>query len=129
FDLGGWAWVGSPGLFGLVATHGLFDPNGASPEGMNYYQWGVDPADRDEHQVRFVEIVEEMNTTVDETELTALIHEAEEIIADQVVIIPLYQWAGGIAFDPRQVEGIVANSHMWGTFTWEIERWKKPGFD
>jgi ABC-type transport system substrate-binding protein len=63
-----------------------------------------------------------MSATVDEVELRALIREAEAILADQVVIIPLFSrlmsaavWAdeiGGYAFNPTQA------GH-----TWNIEEW------
>jgi len=124
FDLGEWAWVGSPGLFGAMEFHWFYHPEMLPPEGPNYARWG--PIDRNEHTARYAEIIEDMHQTVDEEELADLVHEAEQILADRVVIIPLYQRVTGVATDPREVEGIAHNPHMWGTFTWEVERWKKP---
>ena len=123
WDLGQWAWVGSSGLSGLVAAHDLFDPNSPLPDGSNYYRWGTaDSSVQDEHTERFAEVVEEMNSTVDDAEITALIAEAEEILADQAVILPLHArltvgavWAdeiGGYAYNPS-----------WAGHTWNIERW------
>ncbi len=123
WDLGQWAWVGSPGRSGLVSAHDLFDPNNPPPDGLNYYRWGTDDSSvQDEHTTRFAEVVDEMNATVDDAELTALIAEAEEILADQAVILPLHArltvgavWAdeiGGYEYNPSQA------GH-----TWNIERW------
>jgi peptide/nickel transport system substrate-binding protein len=123
WDLGEWAWVASPGLSGLVSVHDLFDPNDPPPDGSNYYRWGTpDSSVQDDHTERFAEVVVEMNTTVDDVELKALIAEAEEILADQAVIFPLHArlrvgavWAdeiGGYQFNPSQA------GH-----TWNIEQW------
>ena len=35
FDLGEWAWVGSPGLSGLVSIMDVWDPENPAPEGRN----------------------------------------------------------------------------------------------
>ncbi len=123
WDIGEWAWVGSPGLAGLIGIHDVFDPNGLPPKGSNFYRWGTRGSDvRDDSTKRFAEIVKEMNATVDETQIIALVREAEEILADQVVIIPLSSrlvagavWAdeiGGFKMNPSQA------SH-----TWNIEFW------
>jgi hypothetical protein len=45
WDVGEWAWVGAPGLSGLVSMHEIWDPGSlpASPGGLgsNYYRWGT----------------------------------------------------------------------------------------
>jgi len=41
WDIGQWAWVGSPGLAGLIGIHDVFDPNGLPPDGNNFYRWGT----------------------------------------------------------------------------------------
>lgn len=136
WDMGLWAWVGSPGLAGLVSIHDIFDPNGPPPDGMNFYRWGtpaVTGSDepefdqgvsfvRDEHTERFAEVVAAMNRTVDRDGILALIAEAEEILADQVVIIPVYGrldpgvvWAdeiGGYVHNPSQASDL-----------WNVEYW------
>ncbi|HHC08120.1 MAG TPA: hypothetical protein ENK55_05340, partial [Actinobacteria bacterium] len=78
WDLGEWAWVGSPGLSGLVGIHDVFDPESPPPDGSNYYRWGTeDSSVQDENTARFAEIRDAMNETVDDAELVALINEAE----------------------------------------------------
>jgi ABC-type transport system substrate-binding protein len=135
FDLGEWAWVGTPGLAGLVSIHDLFDPEAPPPDGQNYYRWGTpevtgaEPAGynmaaglQDENTARFAELRDLMNSTVDEAELATYFTEAEQILADQVVIIPLYQrldpgavWAdtiGGYKHNPSQA-GDTWNCEFW----------------
>jgi len=136
WDLGEWAWVGTPGFAGLIGIHDIFDPTGAPPDGQNYYRWGtaaVEGADPegfnqgassvvDDNTARFGVVRDAMNATVDVVELEALMNEAEQILADQVVIIPLYArldpgavWAdeiGGFKHNPSQE-----------SMTWNIEEW------
>jgi ABC-type transport system substrate-binding protein len=123
WDVGQWAWVGSPGLSGAVGIHDVFDPESPPPEGANYYRWGTrDSSVRDDHTERFAQIVEEMAGTVDDDRLRALLSEAEEILADQAVILPLQArivvgavWAdeiGGYTFNPTMV-GHTSNIEEW----------------
>jgi peptide/nickel transport system substrate-binding protein len=123
FDLGEWAWVGSPGFSGLIGIHDVWDPEGQPPDGQNYNFWGTtDSAVQNEATARFAEIRDAMNATVDADELVTLLNEAEQILADELVIIPLYArlvtaavWAdeiGNFKHNPTQA------SH-----TWNMERW------
>jgi len=123
WDLGEWAWVGSPGLSGLVSIHDVWDPESPGPDGNNTYYWGTENSSViDEATARYAELRDEMNATVDDGELLALINEAENILADNLVIIPLYArlvtaavWAdeiGNFKHNPTQA------SH-----TWNMEYW------
>jgi len=122
-DLAEWAWIGSPGMSGLVASFDLFDPEAPPPGGSNYYRWGaVGSAVIDGATHRFAEIRDAVNATVEESELIPLFTEGEALIADNVVIIPLYArlvtaavWAdevGGYKHNPTQASD-----------TWNVERW------
>ncbi len=132
WDLGLWAWAGAPGLSSAAAIHDVFDPQAPPPDGSNYYRWGT-PATTgesaqgpslvaDEHTTRFAEIVAAMRSTVDETELTALIQEAEAILADQVVIIPLFSRLSAGAVWADEIGGYVSNPTQ-ASHTWNIEEW------
>ena len=122
-DMGLWAWVGSPGMAGVVAIHDVFDPESPPPEGTNYYRWGApDSVVRDEHTARFAEIRDAMNATVDREELLALIAEAEEILADQVVIIPIYSRLDPGLVWADEIGGHVHNPSQAGD-TWNVESW------
>lgn len=57
FDLGEWAWVGSPGFSGLIGIHDVWDPEGQPPDGQNYNFWGTEnSAVQNEATARFAEI-------------------------------------------------------------------------
>jgi peptide/nickel transport system substrate-binding protein len=123
WDIGQWAWVGSPGLVGLIGIHDVFDPKGPPPKGDNFYRWGTPGSSvRDEHTKRFAEIVKEMNTTVDEAEIIALVREAEEILADQAVILPIVQLLVLGAVWGDEIGGFKMNASQ-ASHTWNIEEW------
>ncbi len=123
WDLGQWAWVGEPGFSGVVAAHSLFDPSSPPPDGSNYYRWGTrDSSVRDEHTERFAEIVETMNATVDDAEIRELVAEAEEILADQAVILPLFSRASIGAVWGDEIGGYRYNPSF-ASHTWNIEYW------
>lgn len=123
FDLGEWAWVGSPGFSGLIGIHDVWDPEGQPPDGQNYNFWGtVDSSVQNEASARFAVVRDEMNATVDPEALVTLLNEAEQILADELVIIPLYArlvtaavWAdeiGNFKHNPTQA------SHSWNMEMW-----------
>jgi peptide/nickel transport system substrate-binding protein len=123
WDIGEWAWVGSPGLGGLVAIHDIFDPEAPPPDGSNYYRWGTeDSSVRDEYTERFAEVRDLMNETLDAEELESLIAEAEEILADQMVILPLYSRLIVGAVWEDEITNFVMNPSQSGR-TWNIEEW------
>jgi ABC-type transport system substrate-binding protein len=104
-------------------VHDYFDPTNPPPDGSNYYRWGTpDSSVQDEHTQRFAEIVDEMNTTVDDLELKALIAEAEEILADQAVILPLHARLTVGAVWADEIGGYQHNPSQAG-HTWNIEHW------
>lgn len=135
-DVGEFAWVGTPGFAGLISILDVWDPEAPPPDGSNYYRWGTpevtgaDPdgfnqaasALIDENTTRFAEIRDAMNATVDTDELVALLNEAENILADQVVIIPLYARLDPGAVWADEVAGYKHNPSQAGD-TWNIEEW------
>jgi peptide/nickel transport system substrate-binding protein len=123
FDLGEWAWVGSPGLSGLVGIHDVWDPEAPPPDGSNYYRWGTpDSSVIDDATARFAEVRDAMNATVDPAELTALINEAEQILADNLVIIPLYARLVTAAVWEDEIGGFKHNPTQ-ASHTWNMENW------
>jgi peptide/nickel transport system substrate-binding protein len=135
-DLGEFAWVGTPGFAGLIGIHDVWDPEQPPPLGQNSYRWGTpevtgqDPAGfnqpagsvQDENTARFAELRDLMNSTVDEAQLTEYLHEAENILADQVVFIPLYQRLDPGAVWADTIGGYKHNPSQAGD-TWNIEEW------
>lgn len=130
WDMGLWAWVGAPGLARLVGTYELFDPEQpptGSPVQGNVYRWGTpDSAVIDDATVRFADVRDAMNATVDEADLAALLNEAEQILADNVVIIPLYARLAIGAVWADRISGYVFNPSPAG-HTWNIEEWRYVG--
>ncbi len=91
---------------------------GQSTEGFNQGPSSV----IDENTARYAELRVLMNGTVDEALLAGYIAEAEEILADQVVIIPLYQRLDPGAVWADTIGGYKHNPTSAGD-TWNIESW------
>jgi len=123
WDFGEWAWVGTPGFSGLVSAFDLFDPEAPPPEGGNYYRWGTeDSAVINDNTARFAAIRDELNSSVDDAVLLPLIAEGEQIIADEVVIIPLYARLDPGAVWSDEIGGFKHNPSQAST-EWNIETW------
>lgn len=133
WDVGLWAWELTGGLSGLVRTLGYWDPAGAPPAGLNYQRWGTaavegyGPFDQGDSTVvdqwteRYAVLLGEMRETADRGRLLELITEAEEILADQVVVIPLATRGNGVAWWSDTLAG--ARRHPARPPTWNVERW------
>lgn len=123
WDIGLWAWVGSPGFTNLVTIHDAFDPEAPPPGGSNYYRWGTeDSSVRNEHTERFAEVRDLMNSTVNDVELEALINEAEDILAERLVVLPLYGLPVVGAVWEDEIAGFAMNPSQ-GSHTWNIGEW------
>jgi ABC-type oligopeptide transport system substrate-binding subunit len=72
----------------------------------------------DEHTERMAEIVDRMSRTLDAGRLAPLVQEAEEILADQVVFIPLYTRPQWIMWNT----GLVGAARTF-IYTWIAEDW------
>jgi len=125
WDLGEWAWLGSPGLSGVVGILDVWDPEQPCPDNPegNCYQWGTATSTViDDNTARFAVIRDEANATVDEATIVALVQEAEQILADQVVIIPLYARLTTAAVWADEVGGFKHHPTSQG-YTWNMEDW------
>jgi peptide/nickel transport system substrate-binding protein len=128
FDVAAWGWWSFPGLSGLVSVHDLWDPENQGPGGDNWYYWGTEAgAYRNGATARFAELRDEMDATVDVAELETLIEEAEAILSDEVVFVPLYShlslgavWADGVANVMHGPPYPVAAG-----LTWNLEDWHR----
>jgi peptide/nickel transport system substrate-binding protein len=125
WDVGWWAWVAQPGASGFVSMLDLFDPNAPLPDGANYYRWGTaDSSVQDEAVERFVDVLEIARQTVDPEELRTLARAAEQILADNAVIVPV---------GARTVVGAVWADTIYGfemnptqaSHAWNIESWRR----
>ncbi|MEA2024598.1 MAG: ABC transporter substrate-binding protein [Actinomycetota bacterium] len=124
WDFGEWTWVGSPGLSFLISIHDVFDPDAPPPHGSNYYRYGVEEegATADDASIRFAAIRDEMNQTVDPSDLVDLVNEAENLLADNAVMHPLYTNLVTAAVWEDEISGFKHNPTEAG-YTWNIEDW------
>lgn len=144
WDMGMWAYVNTPGPAGAVTTLEVFDPAGPPPLGHNHYRWGTPAVSvgeedvrpgadpelfnqgpsllRDEWTERFAEIVDQARSTLDVGELDALVAEAEAILAEQVIILPLAARVDPGAVWPDRIGNYIHNPSQAGD-TWNIEFW------
>ena len=79
---------------------------------------------RDENTARYAEIIDQLAATADRDEFAALAAEAEQILADQVVVIPLIarNTVGAVWADR-----IASYVHSPWLTTWNIETWRRVG--
>ena len=134
WDLGLWAWDQPAGASGAARTLAHWDPEGPPPQGLNYQRWGT-PAvagqgeDFDQAAstvfgaatARYAALLDEMRTTADRDRVLDLAAEAEEILADQVVLIPLATRGGALAWRGDLVAG--PSRHPSRPAAWNLERW------
>jgi ABC-type transport system substrate-binding protein len=125
------------GWDGVIETLAFWDPAGPPPSGLNYARWGTPAVENsgsefdqgastvvDANSTRYEEILTEMRITVDTERLEELAAEAEEILADQAIIIPIAARSEALAYWSDEIAGIRANASA-ATFTWNIESWHR----
>lgn len=126
WDIGEWAWIARQGRAGLVRSlQELFYLR--PPSGLNYYRWS-DLGEPNPDAQRAQEILAGLDTVVDEQELRTQILEVERILADQVVIIPLYTEPDVGVVWADEIVGYEHNPTVAGD-TWNIEHWYRPSFE
>jgi peptide/nickel transport system substrate-binding protein len=137
WDLGLWAWDMPAGASGVGRTLAHWDPAGPPPVGLNYQRWGT-PAvsgqgeDFDQGAspvagsatIRYAALLEEMGHTADRDRYVALAAQAEEILADQAVLIPLATRGRALAWWSDTLAG--PSRHPSRPGTWNLERWYRP---
>ena len=77
---------------------------------------------RDAHTARYARLLDEMRTTADHDRFAALAREAENILADQVVFIPLVARATVSAVWADEIAGYGYSTWL---DTWDIETWRR----
>ncbi|MDJ0923429.1 MAG: ABC transporter substrate-binding protein [Acidimicrobiia bacterium] len=123
WDLGQWAWNGGPGFSGLLGVLNEFDPAAAPGVGFNYYRWGTEESSVvNEFTERYSEILAALSSSIDPDVVEPLAREAEGILADQVVIIPLYARIDAAAVWADTIGGFKHNPTA-ATLTWNVEDW------
>lgn len=114
-----WAWFNGPDVASIVAFHQIFDPR---DPWVQSYGWGLsEPSASSASVARYIELVDEMKGTVDPEVLRPLFAEAEQILADELVFIPLFVAHQGAAI----WEGTIGNYRPDSANgdTWNIAEW------
>ncbi|MFQ5555650.1 MAG: ABC transporter substrate-binding protein [Acidimicrobiia bacterium] len=125
WDMGEWAWVGSPGAAAVVSILDIFDPDGPPPDGSNFYRWGTPgSAVADDSSVSEVRALQgEIRSTTDPARVFELARAIDDVLADQVVILPFAARRTAVAFREDVVRGVVVHPST-TAFTWNIETWR-----
>ncbi len=93
------------------------------------YRWGTETSSVvDESTERFGELRDAMNATVDSEELTLLINEAENLLADNVVFIPLFGVPSVAAVWADEIGNFKNNSASAGHL-WNVEFWYRADLE
>jgi peptide/nickel transport system substrate-binding protein len=126
------------------------DPNDtANTSGTNYARWGTSAVSgwptreissgsatyiidlnqgpstvRDESTARYAALLDEMAATADRDEFATLARQAEQLLADQVVLIPLVARGSVGAVWTDRITGYV---HSPFANTWNVETWQRIG--
>lgn len=108
FQMGEWAWLATP----EPQLDEIFGINAFPPEGQNYYRYKDQEASW---------LVSQAGRTVEVEERARLLKQAQEVIADDLPVIPLYQRPIYYAYD-ENLQGPEVNPTLAGPF-WNIGEW------
>jgi len=112
FEMGEWAWSATPDP--SITT--LFGANQVPPNGQNYYRY------RNEEVTR---LLEQADVTVDQQERARLTRRAQELMAEDVPLVPLYQRPEIYAYADN-LEGPRVNPTL-ATAFWNVGEWRFTG--
>ncbi len=108
FQMGEWAWSATPDP--SITT--LFGAEQVPPDGQNYYRYQSDEA---------TELMLESDVTIDEGERADLLKQAQDIMAEDCPLVPLYQRPEIYAF-AENLSGPEVNPTLAGAF-WNVGQW------
>ena len=125
WDVSTWRFGAGSGLGAAIDFLQFFDPDGLPVVGVNYFRWGtVDSAVSNDQTRRYRQIIDALDQASDPEIIRDLLVEAEAILADQVVILPLIlSGNSGIAYWPEAVAGVRINpvqGPLWNVDTWRV---------
>jgi peptide/nickel transport system substrate-binding protein len=134
WDVGNWAWVGAQGSAAIAEFLDLFAPDRPYREGdpadryRNYYAWGTPESSvaADDAVSQVQTLLDRLRSSADGAEVVSLARQVEEILAEQVVIIPLNARAVVGAVWADEIQGFRMNPTQ-AAHTWNIEQWYRVG--
>jgi peptide/nickel transport system substrate-binding protein len=112
FEMGEWAWLANPDP--SITT--LFASDQIPPDGQNYYRY---------KNQRFTELLKKSDQTVDVNQRADLLRQAQDIMAQDLPLIPMYQRPEIYAYK-ENLNGPQVNPTLAGPF-WNIGDWSFSG--
>ncbi len=124
WDIGWFAWAWNPGASRALETLERFDPDSSPPDGKNLYRWGTpDSTVADDDAVaRFRGVMAVARNSFDSAQVMSLSRAAEQILADNAVVIPVGARQVAAAVWADTIVGFDLNPSQAGS-TWNIEYW------
>jgi len=102
FDVAQWAWTATPGPQGAVMDVQDRFVDVPRSGGFNFYQWGAPGSVANEGELeRFRTLLEEIEQEMDVARLAGLLQEVDNILAEQVVVVPLFSDLVHVGVDER----------------------------
>jgi peptide/nickel transport system substrate-binding protein len=111
YDLFLFAWVGNPDPSGTVGIHSCNDPD--KEQGLQNYQNYCNQ--------EVTDLLLESQVTIDPAERASLMNQADELMAEDLPILPMYQKPTFLAYD-KSVQNMIDNATQLGP-TWNAEDW------
>ena len=109
FQVGEWAWLATPEP--TITT--LFGADALPPDGQNYYRYKNEEATK---------LMQESDVTIDEGKRADLVKQAQEIMADDLPLLPLYQRPVTYAYSEK-LSGPKVNPSLAGPY-WNVQEWE-----
>jgi peptide/nickel transport system substrate-binding protein len=126
WDTAAWRFTGGPGRSRAIEFVKMFDPNGLPFVGSNFYRWGtVDSKVQNSATRLYAGLIEDLEATIDPTEIDGLLRQLENLLAEEMVILPLMTHDQvGVAWWPDEVEGPAVNQGQ--GVAWNLATWRVP---
>lgn len=119
YDLGMWAWENDGGYESTLALLELLQPGGAPGSTMIWHA-------SEDATARYIDLVSEARSTSAPSVFSSTVREAEEILASELPLIPLFHRASQAAVWTDTVTGVTHNGSESG-LTWNVELWQVVG--
>ncbi len=125
WDVASWGLLGAPGTAAAASLMTAFDPDGLPFVGTNYFRWGtIDSVVSGESIERYRTLADELRGEIDPSAAETLMVEMEQILADEVVIIPLIVRDDvGAAWWADRVAGPRLN--VYSGIAWNVASWRR----
>ena len=116
FELGEWAWLATPDPSQTILFANDQIPTGSNASGQNYYRYDNPEVTR---------LLKESDETLDEQQRVELFKRVQELMADDLPLIPMYQRPDYYAY-AGNLAGPEVNPSLAGPF-WNMGEWRITG--